>query len=250
MTKVRLVVEDGVAILALDGRDSRNALDVACADEFVLRCDEIDADAAVGAVIIRGEGPAFCSGIHRGLLAQIGHDPLSSAHLAMLSSIYEVFTRVGKLKPPTIAAVHGDAVGAGLNLALAADLRIMAVTAHMISGFLRIGVHPGGGHFALVNRLAGREAAAAMGLFGAVIDGTRAVQLGLAWEAVLASEVDDVALRYARAVALKPDLARRATSSLRLETGPPAVPLDVALEAERASQLWSMQTSANRAAPY
>jgi enoyl-CoA hydratase len=248
MTKVRLVVEDGVAILTLYGPESRNALDIACADTFVRSCDEIDADASVGAVIIRGEGPAFCSGIHRDLLAEIGRDPLSSAHLAMLSRIYEVFTRVGKLKPPTIAAINGDAVGAGLNLALATDLRVMAVTARMVSGFLRIGVHPGGGHFALVNRLAGREVAAAMGLFGAVIDGTRATQLGLAWEAVLVPEVDDVALRYARAVAQKPDLARRATSSLRLETGPPAVPLDVALEAERASQLWSLQASANVAA--
>jgi enoyl-CoA hydratase len=248
MTKVRLVVEEGVAILTLDGPENRNALDVACADEFVRSCDEIDEDASVGAVIIRGEGPAFCSGIHRDLLAQIGRDPLSSAHLAMLSKIYDAFTRVSKLKPPTIAAIHGDAVGAGLSLALAADLRVMAVTARMISGFLRIGVHPGGGHFALVNRLAGRKVAAAMGLFGAVIDGTRAIQLGLAWEAVLVPEVDDVALRYARAVAPKPDLARRATSSLRLETGPPAVPLDVALEAERASQLWSLQTSANGAA--
>ena len=67
--------------------------------------------------------------------------------------------RVGELAPPTIAAIRGGAVGAGLNLALATDLRVVAEDAALLSGFIPIGLHPGGGHTALLGRLGSREAA-------------------------------------------------------------------------------------------
>ena len=98
---------------------------------------------------------------------------------------------------PTIAAVLGAAVGAGINLMLATDLRIVAEDARLISGFLRIGLHPGGGHFGLLAGRAGAEAAAAAGIFGEEISGVRAVQLGLAWEALPAEQVEQRAAELA-----------------------------------------------------
>jgi enoyl-CoA hydratase len=91
---------------------------------------------------------------------------------------------LGQVRVPTIAAVRGSAVGAGMNMLLAADLRIVATDVRLICGFLKRGLHPGGGHFVILSRLIGREAAAAMALFGEEINGPRAVELGLAWQAV------------------------------------------------------------------
>lgn len=109
-----------------------------------------------------------------------------------------------------------------------------------MSGFLRIGLHPGGGHFVLLSRLAGREAAAAMALGGAEIDGDRAVALGLAWEAADDGAVEARAMEFAAGVAKDPALAR-AVRSFRLDTGPPAVGWDTAVQTERAPQMWSMR---------
>jgi enoyl-CoA hydratase len=145
---------------------------------------------------------------------------------------------------PTIAAVRGAAVGAGINLMLAADLRIVADDARLISGFLRIGLHPGGGHFGLLAGRAGAEAAAAAGLFGEEISGLRAVQLGLAWEALPSEHVDERAAELARRPARDPQLARKATASLRIELGPPRLPWAAALEVERGAQLWSLRRRA------
>ena len=89
----------------------------------------------------------------RGHLDEVGQDPAEDRRYTSLGGIYRAFTRVGQMQVPTIAAVRGAAVGAGINLMLATDLRIVADDARLISGFLRIGLHPGGGHFGL---LAGR----------------------------------------------------------------------------------------------
>src|SRR5688500_14129780 len=99
-----------------------------------------------------------------------------------MGKIYDSFCRLGQVKVPTVAAVSGSAVGTGMNMLLAADLRIVARDASLLCGFLKRGVHPGGGHFVILSRLIGREAAAAMALFGEEINGERAVDLGPTWE--------------------------------------------------------------------
>lgn len=242
---VGLEVEDGVALLTLRRPARRNAFTQAMALDFIAACDVIDAIADVGAVVLSGEGPTFCAGADRAILDAAGEDPTHPDHFGAVGSVYDAFTRLGKLEAPVIAAVRGAAVGAGLNLMLCADLRIVATDALLMSGFLRLGIHPGGGHFALVARLAGREAAAALGLFGASVDGPRAVELGLAWEHHPSELVEARALELARAVAVDPALARVMARSLRSTTRP-AVDGDLALEAERAPQLWSLRRRALR----
>jgi enoyl-CoA hydratase len=147
---------------------------------------------------------------------------------------------VAELRMPTVAAVRGAAVGAGLNLALAADVRIVAEDARLASGFVQIGLHPGGGHFTLLARLVGAEAAAALGVFGEAVDGRRAREIGLAWETVPDAEVEERAVALATAAASDPPLARAAAASLRDATRT-ALPLGAALRAERAAQMWSMR---------
>jgi enoyl-CoA hydratase len=232
---------DGVAVLTLDAPERRNALTVAMADELVAACEELDADASVGAVVVRGAGGFFCAGGDRATLAEAGRDPAAPETYAGIGAVYRSFARVGELEPPTIAAVRGGAVGAGLNLMLATDLRIVGREARIVSGFLPIGLHPGGGHGALIGRTGAREAAAALALFGERIDGARAAELGLAWAAVDDEDVEGTALELAARAGADPQLARRTAASLRTVLGPPALPWGAALELERASQMWSMR---------
>ncbi|UUW91455.1 enoyl-CoA hydratase-related protein [Pimelobacter simplex] len=241
MSEVLLEVDAGVAVLTLNAPTRFNALTVAMADELVAALAAVEADPSVAALVVRGEGKAFCAGGDVATLADAGVDPADPERYAGIGAIYASFTRLGKVGVPTIAAVHGAVVGAGMNLMLAADLRVVAQDARLICGFLKRGLHPGGGHFLLLERLAGREAAAAMGLFGEEVDGTTAQRLGLAWDAVPAAEVTERALELARRVAGDPELARAVVTTFRRELGPPHVSWDVAVQVERPSQMWSMR---------
>lgn len=243
-SEVRIDRDGGIAVLTLAAPDRRNALTVAMAHEVVAACDELDADPTVGAVVVAAEGKTFCAGGDRATLAAAGEDPADPTAYSGLTAIYRAFTRVGELEAPTIAAVAGHAVGAGLNLAMATDLRVVAEDVVITSGFIPIGLHPGGGHTALLTRPGTREAASALALFGERIDGRRAVELGLAWRAVATEEVLPVALELAAVPAADPELARRTARSLRLVAGPPALPWAAALEAERSAQMWSMRRAA------
>jgi enoyl-CoA hydratase len=243
-SEVRLERDGGVATITLAAPERRNALTVAMAAELVAACEEADADPSIGAVVIAAEGKTFCAGGDRATLAAAGEDPSHPERYKALTGIYRAFTRVGELEAPTIAAVAGHAVGAGLNLMMATDLRVVAEDAVITSGFIPIGLHPGGGHTALLTRTGAREAASALALFGERLDGRRAAELGLAWRAVPAGEVLDAALELARIPAADPELARRTARSLRLVAGPPALPWPAALEAERSAQMWSMRRAA------
>jgi enoyl-CoA hydratase len=236
----------GVAVLSLNAPERRNALTVAMANELYEACEELDADREVGAVVVRGAGGFFCAGGDRATLEAAGHDPADPDLFAGIGAVYRSFARVGTLEPPTVAAVRGGAVGAGLNLMLATDLRIVARDAKIVSGFIPIGLHPGGGHGALLGRTGAREAAAAMALFGERVEGERAAALGLAWAAVDDADVDATALELATRAGADPELARRTAGSLRTVLGPPAIPWPAALELERASQMWSMRRKALR----
>lgn len=246
MAEVSLERADGVAVITLDAPARRNALTPEMAEELISACDEVDHDRSIGAAVIRGAEGHFCSGAHRAVLASVGQDPSRDDAYASISGIYDSFVRVGELGVPTIAAVRGAVVGAGMNLMLATDLRIVATDARLLSGFLRIGVHPGGGHFALLARAAVREVAGALGLFGEEIHGARAAQLGLAWQDVPDEQVEPRALELAVRVAADPPLARAAVASLRDEAGPPIVPWSVGVQTERARQMWSMRRAAER----
>lgn len=241
MSSVQLEIEGGVATITLDAPQTRNALNPRLCRQMVEACDRVDADESVGAAVIRGSGGSFCSGAERGLLTRNGEDPADAERYAEIGAVYDAFGRVGRLKVPTVAAAQGAAVGAGVNLLLATDLRVVATDLRIIAGFTRIGLHPGGGHFTLLSRLVGGEAAAAIGLFGEEISGARAAELGLAWKAVEPSDVDKTAYELAGRAAADPQLSRRVVLSLRRQLGPPGVPWDVAMDLERAPQMWSLR---------
>jgi enoyl-CoA hydratase len=243
--EVLLDVDGAVAVVTLNAPDRRNALTPTMATGLIAAFDEVDRRPDVGALVIKATGKSFCAGGDIATLTAAGQDPAAPEAYVGMGTIYESFYRLGQVKVPTIAAVRGSAVGAGMNMLLAADLRIVADDARLLCGFLKRGMHPGGGHFVILSRLIGREAAAAMALFGEEIDGVRAAELGLAWESVPDAAVEVRAFDLATRVAADPELARAAVGNFRTETAT-AVSWEVAMQFERPAQMWSMRRAAPR----
>jgi len=221
-----------VAVVRVNDADRRNALTLPMVAELVAAFDRLDADDAVGAVVITGAPPAFCAGAD---LSHLGASPSEAG----LRGIYEGFLRVGRSPLPTIAAVNGAAVGAGMNLALCCDLRVAGRRARFDTRFLQLGLHPGGGHTWMMRRTMGGQGTAAAVLFGEVLDGDVAERSGLVWRCVEDDELLDVAAAMAgKAAAGPPALARRIKATLATMAG--VATHEQAVDVELEAQLWSM----------
>lgn len=230
----------GVVTLRLDNPARRNALDLDLAAELRSAVASAAADPSTRCVVITGTDTSFCSGADLGgLIEQGGSNVLVRREL--LAGYYRTFLDVRDLDVPTIAAVNGPAIGAGLNLALCCDLRIASESARFGATFVRLGIHPGGGGTHLLTRLVGPARAAELVLTGDVVDGPRAVALGLANQLVpdssLASATADLAARIALNA---PAAVRAAKRSLRLALDSS---FDSILEVEALAQAASQSTA-------
>jgi enoyl-CoA hydratase len=195
--------------------------------------DEVESRTDVTAVVLTGAGPAFCAGADLAdLLAGADGDP------GPVRRVYGGFDRVRRSPLVTVAAVNGPAVGAGLNLALVCDLRIAAASAWFDCRFLGIGLHPGGGHLHMLQRLVGPQTAAAMVLAGRRVDAAAAQSAGLVLDVVADDRLLAAAADLAGRIAGAPrELVLTTKRSLYDEPGMTAGQA-MALEEER--QLWSL----------
>lgn len=230
MSLVLVDIADGAAVLTLNNPSERNTLTQPMVDEIVAAMDRIEADDSVGAVVVTGAAPAFCAGANLGNLA--------TATGESLGVIYEGFLRIARSPLPTIAAVNGAAVGAGMNLALGCDLRIAARSARFDTRFLQIGIHPGGGHTWMLRRAVGPQATMATVVFGEILDGAEAERIGLAWRCVDDDALLDEARRLATRAASAPrDLLIEVKRTIGAMHDVATHPDAVARELE--PQLWS-----------
>ncbi len=165
-------VVDHVALITVNDPDRRNAISLAMSSALRTAVETAEADDDVHAVIVTGAGKAFCAGAD---LTALG-----AATADGLRRIYDGFLAVADCTLPTIAAVNGAAVGAGLNLALAADVRIAGPAALFDARFQKLGIHPGGGATWMLQRGVGPQVARAALLFGMAFDAEAAVRHGLA----------------------------------------------------------------------
>ncbi len=236
---LRVDRRDRVAVLTLDDPGRRNSLTLPLVAEIVAAVDAITADDGVGAVVVTGSPPAFCAGADLGDLAGPTSGTLSDEERsASLRRIYEGFLRIADCPLPVVAAVNGAAVGAGFNLALAADVRIAGTSARYVARFLELGLHPGGGHTWLLERLVGPQTAAALVLFGESLDGPRSVERGLSWRCVADDDLLDAAVALAARAADAPrPLAIRLKETLR--SLPAIDDHATAVERELVPQVWS-----------
>ena len=166
-------VRDRVALITVNDPDRRNAVTGDISAGLRAAVARADGDPDVHAVVVTGAGSAFCAGAD---LSALG-----SAEPDGLKQLYDGFLAVADCALPTIAAVNGPAVGAGLNLALACDVRIAGPRALFDARFQKLGIHPGGGMTWMLQRAAGPEVARAALLFGVRFDAEDAVRHGVAY---------------------------------------------------------------------
>jgi enoyl-CoA hydratase len=208
--EVRSATTDGVAVLTLSYPARRNAMNLELSGLLAAAVRAAVADPEVGAIVVTGEDPGFCAG---GDLAE-----LATADPATLKKVYAGFLAIADCPLPTIAAVNGAAVGAGMNLALAADVRLAGPRAKFDTRFLPLGIHPGGGYTWMAHRILGAQGAAALTLFGEVVDAAEAERIGLVHRAV--DDVVAAAIEMgARAAANPRDLTIATKATMHLTAG-------------------------------
>jgi enoyl-CoA hydratase/carnithine racemase len=197
-----------VSILTFDDPGRRNAMTEAMGLALRDAVAALGRDPGVRAVVLTGAGSAFSAG---GDLAMIEEKSRAgraepgparrAAHQDFMRRFYALFLSVRDLPCPSVAALNGAAVGAGLCVALACDLRIAARDAHLSLNFVRLGIHPGMGATWTLPRLVGTARAAELLLTGRPVDGEEAERIGLVNRAVAREEVLPAALALARSVA-------------------------------------------------
>jgi enoyl-CoA hydratase len=223
----------GVGLITIDLPERRNSLTVDMSAQLVAHVAACEGDDDVSAIVVTGAPPAFCAGADLTALGEAREDGLRA--------IYAGFLAVARSALPTIAAVNGAAVGAGLNLALACDVRLVGPKARFDARFLQLGLHPGGGMTWMTQRLVGPQTAAAMTLFGQVLDADAALTYGLAFSK--ADDVVEAALEFAQPSVKAPRELVLATKRT-LRTTATFDQHDDAIETELVAQVASMDTPA------
>ncbi|MGH2830504.1 MAG: enoyl-CoA hydratase/isomerase family protein [Actinomycetota bacterium] len=198
----------GIATLTLNRPDVRNAMTAEVTAAFTQAVDALREDADVRAVVVTGAGKSFCAG---GDLSFISPGPGASIaeNRTKMRAFYGKFLSIRSLEVPTIAAVNGAAVGAGLCLALACDMRVAAQDAKISTAFTKLGLHPGMAGTYLLTRLVGTARAADLMFTARTIDGGEAQRLGVVDRVAPAGGALEIALALAREISANAPLAMR-----------------------------------------
>ncbi|MBU6330312.1 MAG: enoyl-CoA hydratase/isomerase family protein [Acidobacteria bacterium] len=229
---ITLEILDGVALLTLNDPARANVVSNALNAAVIEALDDLEARDDIGALIVTGSGRAFCAGAHLDDLAACDSEE-------KLRTIYSGFLRLAATPIPTVAAVNGAAVGAGLNMALACDLILAAESARFDTRFLQIGLHPGGGNTWRLRRITDLQTTMALVVFGEVVDGPRAAEIGLAWRCVPdAALLDEARVLAARAAAAPTALVQQMKSTIIAMDA--VTTSDAAVDTEIGPQLWSL----------
>jgi enoyl-CoA hydratase len=226
---VTLSITEDVAVITLNDPARRNAVSHDVSEALAAAVDDALA-AAAKAIVLTATPPVFCAG---GSLDDL------IAPKAPLRQMYAGFLRLADAPVPTIAAVGGPTIGAGVNLPLCCDVVVTSPSAVFDPRFLDVGIHPGGGHLWRLSQRIGGQGAAALVLFGDRLDGQQAAACGLAWRCVPDDQLLATAFGLARRAAGRDaELVARTKASLQASAA--AGDAKDAVEIELAAQEWSM----------
>jgi enoyl-CoA hydratase/carnithine racemase len=230
--RIAITISNGIADVRLDRPDKLNALDPAMFQAIVDAGESLKDDRAVRVVVLSGEGRGFCAGLDFGSFqAMAGGGQLDDASgedrpLGAIGAIGETNGRIThlaqqsawvwqELEVPVIAAVHGPALGGGLQIALGADLRIVAPDAKLSVLEARWGLIPDMTGTVMLPRLVGLDVAKELTFTGRIVSGEEAVRIGLATS--VADDPRATAMDLAAELVLKsPDALRHAKRLLNL----------------------------------
>jgi len=228
-------VQDGVALLVMNRPEKLNALNNDLSAALNQAFERIDKDDSVRIVVLTGAGRAFCAGGDLALIGKgrEGRDPKQVE--AILRAGMGAVLRMRTIQQPVIAAVNGAAAGAGMNIALAADIRIAAEEAMFGQNFAKVGLFPDYGGTFFLPQLVGPSKAAELFYTGEMIDAQSALHFGLVNRVVPGARLEAEAKLYAAKLASGPPLAMRAVKQTLFATDKEA--LQRALEAEAMQQM-------------
>ncbi len=201
---------EGVVRLVLDNPTQRNAMSEAMTASWVSAIDDLALDQSVRVVVVTGEGAAFCSGGDTGWIAsepEAGVDHLRNRMMAF----YRAWLSIRQLEVPTIAAVNGHAIGAGLCLALACDIRYAAAGAKLGAPFVKLGMNPGMAATYLLPEVVGEAHARELLLTGRTVEAEEARQLGMVSRVFTPEEFDERVDEIAVGIAGTAPIASRYT---------------------------------------
>ena len=231
--------DNGVALLRLDNPDQRNAMSEPMTTAWGEALDLIAADPEVRVVVVTGEGSAFCSGGNTSWIASEPDATVDDLRSRMIA-FYRAWLRIRELEVPTIAAVNGHAIGAGLCVALACDIRYAADGAKLGAPFVKLGLHPGMASTWLLPDVVGLAHARELLLTGRVVEAEEALRLGMVSRVLEPAGFLDGVLEIAAGVAATAPIPSKLTT-LALRDGGPAT-FEAALQWEALAQPITMAT--------
>jgi enoyl-CoA hydratase/carnithine racemase len=203
-----VTTEDGVRRVTFDRPDARNAMTHETARELADAL-AVDDPEALDAVVVTGEGEAFCAGGDVEAMAE-REEGSDEAHQRLEATFGRIVENAMTSRVPVVAKVNGDAVGAGLAVAAIADVAVAARSARFSCAFVRVGLIPDTGGTFLLPRLVGLQQAKRLAFTGAFVDAEEAADLGLVAEAVADDALED------RVGELLETLRRRPTRTVAL----------------------------------
>lgn len=201
---IRTEVEDGIGVITIDRAEVRNALDLDTLKEIEQALDAWRNDDTVHVLIITGAGEkSFAAG------ADIGQLNKRTMIEALGPNMTATYRKIEEYEKATIAAINGFALGGGLELALACDIRVAATNAKVGLPEVNLGIMPGAGGTQRLARIVGKGKALEMILLGDILTAEQAEEIGLITRAVEQSELLETAKAYASKICAKGPLAVR-----------------------------------------
>ncbi len=242
---VLTAVHDGIATLTLNNPAKLNAFAGTMREESSAALDCVAADPRVRVLVITGAGRAFCAGGDVKHMVDLKHrDAGFEEMLPLLDAGRAVIERIDAMPFPTLAAVHGPAAGAGMNLALACDLRIASDQASFGETFARIGLHLDWGGSYFLSRLVGHAKALELCWLAEVIDAETALTLGLVNRVVPHERFTAEVAAFAQRLAAAPETSVRLLKRTLRAAGHRTLTECIEAEIDAQEQCWNSSDAA------
>ncbi|WP_067662315.1 enoyl-CoA hydratase/isomerase family protein [Nocardia miyunensis] len=206
MSDIEYDVADHVATIRLNRPHRKNAFTLEMIAAWADALVDAESNPDVRVVVVTGAGGSFCSGVDLAVLQQIEQTPLGAKNL-LTKHVHRVAHAAEALSKPYLAAVPGDAFGAGMDMALLADIRLAGESARFSQAYIRVGLVPGDGGCYLLPRIVGTARALQLMWTGGTVGAPEALALGLVSGVYPDAQLDAAILALASEIASQPPVA-------------------------------------------
>jgi enoyl-CoA hydratase/carnithine racemase len=206
MADLEYEVAEHIATIRLNRPRRKNAFTLEMIERWVDALMAAEQDPNVRVVVLTGAGGSFCSGVDLSVLDNVEPTPLGAKDL-LTKHVHRVAHAAEALSKPYLCAVAGDAFGAGMDMALLADIRLASESARFSQAYIRVGLVPGDGGCYLLPRIVGMAKALQLMWTGKIVDAREALSLGLVSSVYPDDELDDAIFALASEIAHQPPVA-------------------------------------------